>query len=236
MDRILIILMGVLFLLVTASCAGDSRSSGDQKSEAAKDQKEFTKISPIKDNAAAQAHTQSTTETKTKAQTTEKTQAQKTELTSRADVQIGNEVGDDLGDFVNYDPDSVLRHLSDLRGKMVMVMLWNSLCNHCVVDNEKHRKTYEKYHDKTFIHGDGFDIYAIALDKERSTWIDALNAKNYPWKNNVYVIDSWKDRDIRFFGVRNLPGLFLIDRDGIVVNKLFTPDQLEQILEDYLAD
>jgi len=71
--------------------------------------------------------------------------------TPPADVEVGNEIGNDLGDFV--DPDSTLRHLSDLRGKMVMVMLWNSLCHHCVIDNEKHREIYNKYHDKNFVHG-----------------------------------------------------------------------------------
>jgi thiol-disulfide isomerase/thioredoxin len=155
--------------------------------------------------------------------------------TPPADVEVGNEIGNDLGDFVNYDPDSTLRHLSDLRGKMVMVMLWNSLCHHCVIDNEKHREIYNKYHDKNFVHGNGFDVYAIGLDKERATWIEALNEKKYPWENNVYVIDSWKDRDVRFFGIRNLPGNFLIDRNGIVVNKLFTPDELEDLLEGYLV-
>jgi thiol-disulfide isomerase/thioredoxin len=234
MERISVSLIVVLILLFSVSCAGDSNPSGDQKPEVAKDQRGFTKISPINTDAATNA--QAKTKTETNAQIAGKEQTSKPVATLHSDVQIGNEIGHDLGDFVNYDPDSTLRHLSDLRGKMVMVMLWNSLCHHCVVDNEKHRKTYEKYHDKTFIHGDGFDIYAIALDKERSTWIDALNEKKYPWTSNVYVIDSWKDRDIRFFGVRNLPGTFLIDRDGIVVNKLFTPDQLEQHLEDYLVN
>lgn len=150
-------------------------------------------------------------------------------------VPIGNEVGNDLGDFVNYNPDSVLMRLSDLRGKVVMVMLWNSLCHHCIVDNEKYREIYNKYHNKKFIHGDGFDIYAIGLDKERETWLKALRERQYPWKNNVYVIDSWKDRDVRFFGVKNLPGTFLIDRNGIVLNKLFTPEQLDTILQGYLV-
>ncbi|HNY59370.1 MAG TPA: TlpA disulfide reductase family protein [Bacteroidales bacterium] len=156
------------------------------------------------------------------------------QTTSTEEIVVGNEVGNDLGDFANYDPDSALIKLSSLNGKMVMVMLWNSLCHHCMVDNEKHREIYNKYHDKNFIHGKGYDIYAIGLDKERETWIKALNEKKYPWKNNVYVIDSWKDRDVRFFGVKNLPGTFLIDRNGIVVNKLFTPAELDKILESYL--
>jgi len=158
------------------------------------------------------------------------------QASSTGEILVGNEIGNDLGDFVNYSPDSVLIKLSSLRGKMVMVMLWNSLCHHCVVDNEKHKEIYNKYRDKNFKHGKGFDIYAIGLDKERSTWVQAIKEKKYPWKNNVYVIDSWKDRDVRFFGIKNLPGTFLIDQNGIVVNKLFTPEELDKILESYLVN
>lgn len=179
---------------------------------------------------AAQSQPQTTINQPNPNQTTSTNQA-----SASGEIVLGNEVGNDLGDFVNYSPDSVLIKLSSLRGKMVMVMLWNSLCHHCVVDNEKHREIYNKYRDKNFKYGKGFEIYAIGLDKERATWVEALNTKKYPWKNNVYVIDSWKDRDVRFFGIKNLPGTFLIDQNGIVVNKLFTPEELDKILESYLV-
>jgi len=149
-------------------------------------------------------------------------------------IEIGNEIGDDLGDFVSYDPDSTLLKLSDSRGKLTLLVLWNSLCGHCVTENVKHMETYKQYHDKQFVNGDGFDIFMIGLDKERATWIEHLEKVNYPWKNEVYVIDSWKDADVRFFGIKNLPGTFLIDENGIVINKKFTATELPTLLEGYL--
>jgi len=150
-------------------------------------------------------------------------------------IEIGNEVGQDLGDFEAYSPDSTMLKLSQLRGKMVLVVLWNSLCGHCVTENAKFIKTYEKYHTTKFKKGNGFDVYAIGLDKERATWVDALDKQKYPWSSNVYVLDSWKDADVRFFGVKNLPGTFLIDANGIILLKNFTAEELETTLDKYLV-
>ena len=149
-------------------------------------------------------------------------------------IELGNEVGQDLGDFEAYGSDSTILKLSQLRGKLVLVVLWNSLCGHCVTENSKFIKTYEKYHNTKFNNGNGFDVYAIGLDKERATWVDAIVKQNYPWSNNVYVLDSWKDAEVRFFGVKNLPGTFLIDGNGIVLTKIFTAEELEITLEKYV--
>jgi thiol-disulfide isomerase/thioredoxin len=149
-------------------------------------------------------------------------------------VLVGNEIGDAIGDFEGKNPDGEYIKLSDLSGKLVMVVLWNSLCNHCVVENQKYIDVFEEYRNKEFVNGDGFDIFMIALDKEEATWHEALEKYQYPWINHVYVIDSWKDPDIRFFGVKNLPGNFLIDGDGIILEKKFGGSELSGILESFV--
>lgn len=227
-----------------ASCGGDNKPVSDQASAPTQEQLPNQTIVTEQQPQTADEPTQTLPGTQPQATTTAQspptTIAQppqnQTTSTAAGDIVVGNEIGNDIGDFVNYSPDSTLIKLSSLRGKMVMVVLWNSLCHHCVVDNEKLRESYNKFNDKNFKHGKGFEIYAIGLDKERETWVQALNEKKYPWKSNVYVLDSWKDRDVRFFGIKNLPGYFLIDKDGIVVNKLFTADQLDEILQGYLVN
>ena len=153
---------------------------------------------------------------------------------SSSEIELGNSVGNDLGEFYGLGIDSTQIKLSNLRGSLVMVVLWNSLCDHCVHDLDKYLPIYNNYHGKTFTNGKSFEVYTIGLDKERATWVQALNDKKYPWTHNIYVLDSWKDPDIRFFGVKNLPGTFLIDGDGIVLEKSFTPEQLPELLEKYL--
>jgi thiol-disulfide isomerase/thioredoxin len=238
MKKIFNYLIVISISAVLASCAGNDKSSNEQASD---NQQQATNQSINTEQPATSIsqpeQTLPGTQTQPPATPPQKTITQPaTNQTSSSDIIIGNEIGNDLGDFVNYSPDSTLLNLSSLRGKLVMVMLWNSLCHHCVIDNEKLRETYNNFHNKNFTHGKGFEIYAIGLDKERETWMQALTEKKYPWKYNVYVIDSWKDRDIRFFGIKNLPGYFLVDRDGIVVNKMFTADELNGILQGYLVN
>ena len=54
------------------------------------------------------------------------------------EIQLGNAVGNDLGEFFGLGIDSTQIKLSDLRGSLVMVVLWNSLCDHCVHDLDKY--------------------------------------------------------------------------------------------------
>ena len=153
---------------------------------------------------------------------------------AKGGTETGNEVGDYIGDFEAKGPNGDMLKLSDLRGKVVMVVLWNSLCGHCNHENKKYWEAYEAYHDKSFVNGDGFEIFQIALDKEEATWHEALEKNGFPWENHVYVIDSWKDKNVRFFGVKNLPGTFLIDENGMVLAKSFEGKDLPEILDKYV--
>jgi len=152
------------------------------------------------------------------------------------EVVTGNEVGNYIGDFSAKGPDGENIKISDFKGKVVLVVLWNSLCGHCNKENEKYQAAYEKYHDKKFVNGDSFEIYQIALDKEEATWHEALEKHNFPYKNHVYIIDSWKDKNIRFFGVKNLPGTFLIDENGIILEKAFDGDDLPGFLDKFVKN
>jgi peroxiredoxin len=152
---------------------------------------------------------------------------------SGSEIVPGNEVGNDIGDFQAKGIDGTVKKLSDLRGKTVLLVLWNSKCGHCVTENKYYQDAYNQFHDKQFTTGKGFDVYQIGLDKEEATWKEYIEANNFPYKNHVYVLDSWKDPDVRFFGVKNLPGTFLIDGDGIILEKGFSGKELPTLLEKY---
>ena len=116
------------------------------------------------------------------------------------EVVTGNEIGNDIGDFEAVGTDGNFKKLSDLHGNMVLLVLWNSKCGHCVTENVLYKDAYNQFHDKQFTRGKGFEVYQIGLDKEEATWKEYIEANNFPYKNHVYVLDSWKDADVRFFG------------------------------------
>ena len=155
---------------------------------------------------------------------------------SGGEVVTGNEIGNDIGDFEAKGTDGNFKKLSDLRGNMVLLVLWNSKCGHCVTENKFYQEAYNQFHDKQFAQGKGFEVYQIGLDKEEATWKEYIEASGFPYKNHVYVLDSWKDPNVRFFGVKNLPGTFLIDGDGIILEKGFSGKELPALLEKYLKN
>ena len=155
---------------------------------------------------------------------------------SSGEVVTGNEIGNDIGDFEAKGTDGNFKKLSDLRGNMVLLVLWNSKCGHCVTENKFYQEAYNQFHDKQFAQGKGFEVYQIGLDKEEATWKEYIEASGFPYKNHVYVLDSWKDPNVRFFGVKNLPGTFLIDGDGIILEKGFSGKELPALLEKYLKN
>jgi thiol-disulfide isomerase/thioredoxin len=155
---------------------------------------------------------------------------------SGSEIVPGNEVGNDIGDFEAKGIDGSMKKLSDLRGKTVLLVLWNSKCGHCVTENKYYQDAYNQFHDKQFSIGQGFDVYQIGLDKEEATWKDYIEANNFPYTNHVYVLDSWKDDDVRFFGVKNLPGTFLLDANGIILEKDFGGKELPTLLEKYQGE
>lgn len=155
---------------------------------------------------------------------------------SGGEVVTGNEIGNDIGDFEAKGTDGDFKKLSDLRGNMVLLVLWNSKCGHCVTENKFYQEAYNQFHDKQFAQGKGFEVYQIGLDKEEATWKEYIEASGFPYKNHVYVLDSWKDPNVRFFGVKNLPGTFLIDGDGIILEKGFSGKELPALLEKYLKN
>lgn len=149
------------------------------------------------------------------------------------EVVTGNEIGNDIGDFEAKGTDGNFKKLSDLRGNMVLLVLWNSKCGHCVTENKFYQEAYNQFHDKQFDQGKGFEVYQIGLDKEEATWKEYIDATGFPYKNHVYVLDSWKDPNVRFFGIKNLPGTFLINGDGIILEKGFSGKELPELLEKY---
>lgn len=84
---------------------------------------------------------------------------------------------------------------------------------------------YEKYKMK------GLDIYQIAFDENEAIWKE--NARNIPW---TAVWNSTTDGDeiLIKYNVGILPMTFIIDRSGVIVERVSNPDQLESALTQRL--
>ncbi len=119
------------------------------------------------------------------------------------------------GGFVNIDDD---------KGHVVLVVFWAS-------DNEEFSELLPNLmavftkHEKA-----GLRIVGVNLDDEKSTVDAFLRSNDLPWPNIFYSERTkrrWENPLVKYYGVRNMPMLWLIDRNGIVVDTMVDPAQLE---------
>jgi peroxiredoxin len=120
--------------------------------------------------------------------------------------------------------------LSDFRGKVVLLDFWASWCAPCIASIPSMKQLYDKYHSK------GFEIVGISTDSDEAAWLRSIEQHEIPWVN---VIDERPDGILKSivstnYSVAFLPTLIIIDKEGKIVAKNVTKEDIEQILNDLL--
>jgi len=115
--------------------------------------------------------------------------------------------------------------LSSLKGKVVLIDFWASWCGPCRRENPNVVKAYQKYKDK------GFDVYSVSLDKDKSSWVDAIKKDGLVWPNHVSDLAFWSSSVVPQYGFSGIPFTVLIDREGKIVAKGLRGEKLEEKLE-----
>jgi peroxiredoxin len=102
-------------------------------------------------------------------------------------------------------------HLSDYRGKVVLLNFWASFCAPCLEEMPALEALWQEYRDQ------GFVVLAVAADRGSVDPVrDFVKAGNYSFP---IPLDS--DGDVRNqYEVRALPTTYLIGRDGRFVGRV----------------
>lgn len=127
------------------------------------------------------------------------------------------------------DPEGNIRKLSDLRGKVVLVDFWASWCGPCRRESPNVRNVYTKYHDL------GFEVFSVSLDRDAYNWKKAIKDDQLVWPNHVSDLKYWQSEAAAIYGVRSIPCMFLLDRDGRIVAKDLRGPALESAVRQLLG-
>lgn len=136
------------------------------------------------------------------------------EVTGILDLTIPDRDGEELS-------------LSSLKGKVIMLAFWASGNNTSVQTLLQLQPIYNKYHSR------GFEVYAISLDNNKISWMNAIDFNEFEWIN-VSELSYPNSRAELRYNVSVLPTFFLINREGDIVAKNLFGRKLETWLDNLI--
>ena len=102
--------------------------------------------------------------------------------------------------------------LSAMKGKVVLIDFWATWCGPCVAEFPHVLEAYQKLRDR------GFEIVGISLDQEKEALESFTKKRGMPWPQ-YFDGEGWGNKYAQEFGITGIPAMWLVDRDGKLVDQ-----------------
>lgn len=136
-------------------------------------------------------------------------------------------IGNPAPAFTQADVDGKPVALSSFQGSYVLVDFWASWCGPCRMENPNVVKAFHQYHSK------GFTILGVSLDDQKDKWLGAIKKDGLDW-TQVSDLKGWDNQVAAQYGIKGIPMNFLLDKNGVIVARGLTGEELEKKLAELL--
>jgi thiol-disulfide isomerase/thioredoxin len=155
---------------------------------------------------------------------------------NQANPTIGLNLGNLAPEIEQKDPKGKIIKLSSLRGKIVLIDFWASWCGPCRYENPSVVAAYKKYKDKKFGGAKGLTVYSVSLDANANAWKAAIEKDKLEWEYHVSDLAGWNSQPAAAYNVSGIPMNFLINEQGIIINKNLRGQDLLNALEKLVTN
>jgi peroxiredoxin len=111
--------------------------------------------------------------------------------------------------------------LRNFRGKVVLVDFWASWCPECIRELPTIQKVYDEYKDQDLV------LIGISLDKDAKALANFVVKKSLPWPQ-YFDGKGWDNEFAVKYGVRSIPEMWLVDRQGALVTTFVPIEKLDE--------
>ena len=132
-------------------------------------------------------------------------------------------IGKPAPDFSLTDINGNPISLKDYQGKVVLLDFWATWCGPCIAEMPNVKKIYDTHKDM------GFVVIGISLDNDASEVRDFLKECELPWRQ---ICDGQDGPLKKFFQIRGIPSLWLIDREGKVISYKVRGAELRKLVDE----
>jgi cytochrome c biogenesis protein CcmG/thiol:disulfide interchange protein DsbE len=143
-------------------------------------------------------------------------------LAAEKTKEVGLSVGNVAPDFSLQTLNGQTVHLSDFRGKPVIVNFWTTWCPPCKKEMPDMEKFYKTYHSEV-------ELLAVHLTSQDTR----ENAKSFvnEYQLSFPVVLDEKKNALKLYHIQTIPTSYIIDQDGVIRKKIVGPMTYKQMEE-----
>ena len=81
-----------------------------------------------------------------------------------------------------------------------------------------------------YLNEKGFDVFQVSLDRDKSTWMNAIETDNLGQWSHVSDLKFWKSEAAIIYNIKSIPASFFLDPEGRIIAKNLRGRLLEKKL------